>query len=132
MLLRAYLSFCHAACRISRFRTCITGQVADFTSIQAAVDNAFPGDIIFISPGIYEENIDIYVTNLTLVSEPGNPADTIVQAVNSLDNIFHIIADEVTISGLNITGPVNFSNAGIRLNTASGNSYGVCDSAFPV
>ena len=45
VVITAYLSFCHAACRISRFRTYITGQVADFTSIQAAVDNAFPGDI---------------------------------------------------------------------------------------
>ncbi len=93
-----------------------TGQVADFTSIQAAVDNAFPGDIILISPGIYEENIDIYVTNLTLVSESGNPADTIVQAVNRLDDVFYIIADGVAIRGLNIAGPVNFPNACIRLN----------------
>lgn len=93
-----------------------TGQAADFTSIQAAVDNAFPGDIILISPGIYKENIDVYVTNLTLVSESGNPVDTIVQAASSLDDIFYVIADGVTISGMNVIGPVDFPNAGIRLN----------------
>ena len=92
-----------------------TGPVADFTSIQAAIDNALPGDIIRIFPGVYEENVDVYVTNLTLTSESVS-GDTIVKAVNSLDDIFYIIADGVTISGLNITGPVNFPNAGIHLN----------------
>ena len=93
-----------------------TGQVADFTSIQAAVDNALPGDTILIFPGIYEENVDVYVTNLTLTSELSSSEDTIVKAANSLDDVFYIIADGVTIRGLNIIGPVDFPNAGIRLN----------------
>lgn len=93
-----------------------TGQVADFTSIQAAIDNAFPGDTIVIFPGVYEENVDVYVTNLTLKSESASSGDTIVKTASSLDDIFYIIADGVTISGLNITGPVDFPNAGIRLN----------------
>ena len=93
-----------------------TGQVTDFTSIQSAIDNAFPGDTIVIFPGVYEENVDVYVTNLTLKSESASSGDTIVKAASSLDDIFYIIADGVTISGLNITGPVDFPNAGIRLN----------------
>ncbi len=93
-----------------------TGKPADFTSIQAAIDNASPGDTILIFPGIYEENVDVYVTNLTLISESAGSRDTIVKAASSQDDIFYIIADGVTIRGLNIIGPVNFPYAGIRLN----------------
>jgi len=93
-----------------------TGKAADFTSIQAAIDHASPGDTILIFPGIYKENIDVYVTNLTLTSESANNGDTIVKAASSLDDVFYIIADGVTIRGLNIMGPVNFPNAGICLN----------------
>ena len=39
-----------------------TGQVANFTSIQAAVNAANPGDEIIVKPGIYEENIAINKT----------------------------------------------------------------------
>ncbi|HWQ49893.1 MAG TPA: NosD domain-containing protein [Methanosarcina sp.] len=93
-----------------------TGPVADFTSIQAAIDNSLPGDTILIFPGVYEENVDVYVTNLTLTSESSSRGDTIVKAASSLDDVFYIIADGVTIRGLNITGPVDFPNAGIHLN----------------
>lgn len=97
-----------------------TGQVADFTSIQAAIDNAFPGDTILIFPGVYEENVDVYVTNLTLTSQSSSQGDasgdTIVKAANSLDDVFYIIADGVTIRGLNIIGPVDYPSSGIHLN----------------
>ena len=84
-----------------------TDKVADFTSIQEAVDNSLPGDIILISPGVYNENVDVYVTNVTLMSESGNPEDTIVQAASSSDDVFYVIADGVTIRGFNIKGPVS-------------------------
>ncbi len=93
-----------------------TGQVADFTSIQAAIDNALPGDTILIFPGVYEENVDLYVTNLTLSSESTSDEDTIVKATSSLDDIFYIVADGVTIRGLSIVGPVDYPYAGIHLN----------------
>ncbi|RXA20460.1 cell surface protein [Methanosarcina sp. MSH10X1] len=93
-----------------------TGEAADFTSIQAAIDNASNGDTILIFPGIYEENVDVYVTNVTLTSESASSEDTVVRAASSLDDIFYIIADGVTIRGLNIDGPVDFPNAGIHLN----------------
>lgn len=93
-----------------------TGPVADFTSIQAAIDSALPGDTILIYPGVYEENVDVYVTNLTLTSESSSHGDTIVKAASSLDDVFYIIADGVTIRGLNITGPVDYPNSGIHLN----------------
>lgn len=101
-----------------------TGPVADFTSIQAAIDNALPGDTILIFPGVYEENVDVYVTNLTLTSQSSSygdtsgdtSGDTIVKAASSLDDVFYIIADGVTIRGLNIIGPVDYPSSGIHLN----------------
>lgn len=97
-----------------------TGPVADFTSIQAAIDNALPGDTILIFPGVYEENVDVYVTNLTLTSQSsssGNTSgDTIIKAASSLDDVFYVIADGVTIRGLNIIGPVDYPSSGIHLN----------------
>lgn len=92
------------------------GQAADFTSIQVAIDNALPGDTILIFPGVYEENVNVYVTNLTLTSKSGSSGDTIVKAANRQNDVFYIIADGVTIRGLNIVGPVDSPYAGIRLN----------------
>ena len=92
------------------------GQTADFTSIQAAIDNALPGDTILIFPGVYEENVKVNVANLTLTSKSGSSEDIIIKAANRQDDIFYVIADGVTIRGLNIVGPVDSQNAGIRLN----------------
>lgn len=93
-----------------------TGEAADFTSIQAAIDNSLPGDIILVSPGIYNENVDLYVTNVSLMSESGNPEDTIIQPVSNSDDTLYVIADGVTISGFNVKGPVSSPNARIHLN----------------
>ncbi len=93
-----------------------TDQAADFTSIQAAVDNSLPGDIILVSPGLYKENIDVYVTNLTVMSESGNPEDTIIEVASSSDDVFYVIADGVTISGFSLKGSVNSPYSKIHLN----------------
>ena len=39
----------------------------DFTSIQDAVDHAFPGETIYIKPGIYNERVTINKDNLILI-----------------------------------------------------------------
>ncbi len=75
----------------------------DFTTIQAALDSASPGDEIVVKPGTYTENVDV-TKNVTIVSESGNPADTIVQAASSSDHVFHVTADGVKISGFSLTG----------------------------
>lgn len=93
-----------------------TGQIADFTTIQAAVDNSSPGDIILIFPGIYKENVDVYVTNLTLMAESGSPKDTVVEAVSNSDDVFYVIADGVAIRGFNVKGHISSPNAKIHLN----------------
>lgn len=95
-------------------------QVADFTSIQAAVYSAYSGDTILVYPGIYVENIEINVEDLVVVSASDNSSDTIVQASRSTEDVFSITADGVVIGGFNITGNISSLNSGIHL-------YGVED-----
>jgi len=73
----------------------------DYTSIQAAVKNATNGDTIVVYPGTYTENV--YVNKeLTIMSQSGNPEDTIVEA--TYNYVIRVDADNVTISGFNVTG----------------------------
>jgi parallel beta-helix repeat protein len=90
-------------------------QTADFTSIQDAVDNAYPGDTVLVYPGVYVENVEINVENLAVISASDNPSDTIVQAADSSKNIFSITADGVGINGFCIMGNISFLNTGIHL-----------------
>ena len=103
-----------------------TGQVADFTSIQAAIDdvNTINGDTISVYPGTYTENVDVY-KELTIISKSGNPDDTHVKAADSNDHVFNVTSDNVTISGFNATGANIFPNAGIYLNRVYSNT--ICD-----
>jgi|GEM_PF-1415765 len=100
----------------------ISGE-ADYTSIQAVVDNATEGDIILIYPGSYLENIDVD-KELTILSTAEDPADTIVEAKNTQDNVFYVTANNVTISGFTIKGAIydeyGDDKAGIWLNDVTG------------
>ncbi len=86
-----------------------TGPASDYTSIQAAVDAAKDGDTIIVYSGIYTEYIDMN-KELTIVSQSGNPEDTVVQA-------FKITANNVTINGFVVKG-----YSGIRLDDAQYNN----------
>lgn len=83
-----------------------TGKVADYTSIQEAVDNAVPGDTIMIYQGIYSENVDIG-KQVSIISESGNPDETVIMAANISDHVFYVNFDNVTIEGLTIEGATN-------------------------
>ena len=76
---------------------------ADFRSIQEAVDNSVPGDTIILRPGIYTENILVNITGLTIRSESKNN-NVQVKPLDDSESVFLIKADNVTISGFNITG----------------------------
>ena len=73
----------------------------DFTSIKAAVNAALSGDVILVHPGIYEEDAIIINTTLSITGE--DVISTIVSGGGET-TIFIVNANQVTISGLTITG----------------------------
>lgn len=90
-------------------------QVADFSSIQAAVNNSYPGDTILVYPGVYVEDLEIGVKDLSLISASSSPSETVVQAASGLDDVFSVTADGVGINGFCITGNISFPYAGVHL-----------------
>ncbi|HCO95343.1 MAG TPA: hypothetical protein DIU00_15575 [Phycisphaerales bacterium] len=105
-----------------------------FKKIQDAVNNASSGYLIIVHDGIYTENVNVNVDNLTIRSENG-AASTIVTASNSSDHVFEVQQDYVNVSGFNLTGATDLWKAGIYLigrqhcnisnNTANSNNYGI-------
>ncbi len=94
------------------------GHVTEYTSIQTAVKHANSGDTILVYPGKYVENVFVN-KKLTIVSESSNPNETIIEAKNPEDSVFHVISNEVNISGFTISGCSDGSStdtAGIYLN----------------
>lgn len=86
----------------------------NFSSISEAVNNSMPGDFILVYPGIYSENIDIS-WSLNLSSASGKPEDTIFEAENPQEPVFHVTANSANISGFGINGS---ARAGIYLESA--------------
>ncbi len=85
-------------------------------SIQAAVDNASPGDVITIKAGTYTENVKIYTDDLTIQSASGNPDDILIKANDSTDHAILVKqADNVLISGIRAGGATAQDAAGICL-----------------
>ena len=80
---------------------------AQFTSIQAAVDAADPGDNIKVCPGTYAEQVRITKDNLTLFSE--QPLQAIIKApsVMTAPNSIVLVdgAQGVTLRQFTVTGP---------------------------
>lgn len=73
---------------------------ADFLSIQEAVDNSSPGDVVLVSPGTYNENVNIEIQNISVLSESGNPEDTFIRA-------FNVSTNNITVSGFSIEEVLN-------------------------
>jgi len=85
---------------------------ADYTTIQAAVDNSSSGDKIIVLPGTYSGNITITVPDLVLVSS--SPYNAVIRAT---ENAFNLNANNITIKSFNIIG------------TDSAGHYGIADSS---
>ncbi|UGV41299.1 right-handed parallel beta-helix repeat-containing protein [Methanococcoides orientis] len=97
------------------------GGGAEYTTIEEAVNNANPHDTIIIHPGTYTENVDVN-KSLTIISQSGNPDDTIVLTADSNDPVFYVTADNVTIKGFTLKGSNYIREYGIYLNGANNSS----------
>jgi hypothetical protein len=86
---------------------------AGYTTIQAAVNAASPGDGIRVCPGLYAENVTIDKAGLTVVSTDGALA-TAIQAPVSAYTVF-ITRPNVTLDGFTIT-PHGHADSDIAVN----------------
>ncbi|MFC1787589.1 nitrous oxide reductase family maturation protein NosD, partial [Halobacteriota archaeon] len=93
----------------------------NYSTIQAAIDNASEGDTIIVRDGTYVENIDVN-KRLTIQSENGSDF-TLVQAQSPYGHVFNVTADYVNISGFTVNG-ASYSS-GIYL--GSGNHCNITD-----
>jgi parallel beta-helix repeat protein len=88
----------------------------DFSTIQEAVDNALPGQTVFVRAGVYTEQHVTVDKPLSLVGE--DSGNTILVGINNIryspPYVVQISADHVTVSGFTIT---NGSIGGIRVET---------------
>ncbi|WP_292471186.1 NosD domain-containing protein, partial [Methanolobus sp.] len=77
---------------------------ADFTTIQAAVDAANDGDTIRVSPGTYNENVEVD-KSVIIKSTDGAEVTNVVGASDN-EYVFEVTADETSINGFSISfGP---------------------------
>ena len=108
------------------------------TAIQEGIDAAAPGDVIEVSPGTYEETIDINVEGLTIVSTDG-AAETIIKGVGPSNSpsgaTVRITANDVTLDGFTVdneggdrgcvSGGNNAENTTLQNNTFTNSARGV-------
>lgn len=105
---------------IASASTLNVGPGESFTSIQAAVDAASPGDTIIVAPGVYPENLVIGKSPLVLsgcraavdargrVAGTPDPAnETIVSPAGGKALDFTAVTDPVTVSGFCFSSPAN-------------------------
>ena len=96
---------------------------ADFTSIQAAINRAFAGDIIFVKSGTYRENL-LLDKKIDLIGNDSGGGAPIIEPVKK-GNAIEILADGCRIEGFTIQN-IELLN-GIRVksngNTITRNSF---------
>ena len=110
------LAFVSGGCAANIYTVC-PGGGCNYTSIQAAIDNATAGeagDTIIVRDGTYIENVVVDVANLTLRSENSSAFTTVVAALNSSD-VFLVTANSVTIMGFTVRNATSMS--GIHLDS---------------
>ncbi len=84
----------------------------NYTTIQAAIDVASPGDTVFVYSGTYNESLAVNKT-LSLIGEDTNA--TMVVG-NGTGSVIHILSNWVNVSGFSVTGGGSaFFDAGLLL-----------------
>ena len=101
------LFVCTAILFLSAFVTSVSASTLyvpdDYTTIQAAVDAAGPGDVIVVRDGTYKENVDVNKPHLTIKSENGADKTTVEAVTSSYDDIvFEVTEDYVNIIGFTV------------------------------
>jgi parallel beta-helix repeat protein len=87
----------------------------DFTKIQNAIDNATPGDTVYVRAGVYTERLLI---NKSILLMGENNATTVIESSQHEDTIT-VMADNVTVSGFTVKSGENFTlSYGIRLSNS--------------
>ncbi len=86
----------------------------DFSTIQAAIDAASPGDAIEVAPGIYHEHL---IVDRELSLEGENKSITIIDG-NDVGNVIYIAANNVTVSGFTVQRSGRSFNSGIFLQSS--------------
>jgi len=90
----------------------------DYSSIQNAVDHAFPGQTIFVRNGVYNDQYITINKPLSLIGE--NPNNTILVGINNVKYsppyVIQVSADNVKVVGFTI---MNGSLGGIRIEKVS-------------
>lgn len=88
----------------------------NYSTIQAAVDDASPGDTVFVYSGTYYENVVIDKTiNLT-----GENRDTTIINGSGFGDVIEVNVNYVNITGFMVTGSGSYYNdAGIKTNSVS-------------
>src|SRR5690606_29983011 len=70
----------------------------DHDTIQAAVDAAEPGDLVLISPGVYEEAVDVTTDRLTIRGLDRN--EVVLDGGFELENGIRVLADGVAVENM--------------------------------
>jgi len=98
-------------------------------SIQGAINDAIPGDVLILHPGIYRENINFLDKGITLMSlDPNDPnivADTVINGGNegSVITFNHEEKNDNMLNGITLIGGKSYDGGGIYCLSSSPQIY---------
>lgn len=80
-------------------------------SIQDFVNNSTTGDTIVVRAGVYQQNVTVDVPGVTVTADPESYGSVLLRSPDGNSSAFQIEADNITVSGFNITGSGKDSRA---------------------